>query len=130
MGLMYDYKYRHYLKSLDIVPSTSFTIYKLLEADANSAGAVDVDDFVNALLYYQGPAMHVDLAYLRLETKLESRKTHHFMAYVKGHFETIERYLLEATMWHSTQAAHSTAGDSPYSPTVKEVDSPLGKDSL
>jgi len=83
-----DTTIRHYLKSLEIVPSTALSVFQMLQKEDRSE--VTVDDYIDALLHYQGPAMHVDVAKLIKEATLQKQRWAAFVGYTSLQFKEIQ----------------------------------------
>jgi len=66
---------RFYMESLGISRSTAMNVFRLLHEDSDG-GEVDIDTFVNALVYYhnQGAAKYVDVATLLTESAKDKKR--------------------------------------------------------
>jgi len=73
---------------LDIETSEAEQLFHLLDPD--SEGTVEIEEFVKGCLRLKGEAKSIDIAILMCETRRLMHKFNMFMAFVAGHFDSLE----------------------------------------
>merc|ERR1712113_125793 len=81
---MHDENVQAYLAHLDIRPSNTWQMFKLLEADGS--GTVSIEEFVDGCMRLRGPAQAADVASITIDLEKQGEKLSEFMTYTEASF--------------------------------------------
>merc|ERR1712216_820030 len=95
------------LQTLKLSADEASSVFRLLDVDGE--GVVPIEDFVLALLRFNGAASHVDIATLLYESKRNSLRWTAYMEYAAEHFKSIETSLHIVNSSNKTLHAHLAA---------------------
>merc|ERR1712176_417626 len=85
--LVSDEMTRAYFRALELDTSDAWTLFRLIDADGG--GNIDIDEFIRGCEQLRGGARMIDLANLRADIRMMTKKQQRFIKYAEEQFSCI-----------------------------------------